>query len=104
MNSGRKFRQITFGRKLDVKRLRAALSRTMREAMKNPSPKAAPARVESILIETDKTTVFLSGNRPGLNAVAVALRTSCSDVNISKASRDDVVRPPRASASPPKIK
>jgi hypothetical protein len=104
MNSAREFRQITFGRKCDVKRLRATLSRTMREVMKNPSPNAAPARVESILIETDETTVFLSGNRPGLNAVAAALRRSFSDVIISKASRDAVVRPPRASALPPQVK
>lgn len=95
MNPRREFQKLKFGRKLDVKRLRAALSRTMREAFKNPSRGAAPARVESILIETNETTVFLSGNRRGLDAVAVALRGTFSDVHISKASQKDAVRSPR---------
>jgi hypothetical protein len=96
MNPRRVFRKVTFGRKLDLRRLRAALSQTMREVMKDTPPKAVPVRLESILIETDKTTVFLSGNGPGLNAVAVALRRNFSDVRISNTSRDDAVRPPRA--------
>ena len=95
MNPRREFRKLRFDRKLDVKRLRAALTRTMREAMKNPLSGAALARVESILIEPNKTTIFLSGSRPGLEAVAKALRSTFSDVNISKASRNDAVRPPR---------
>jgi hypothetical protein len=104
VNSKREFRKLKFGRKLDVKRLRAALSRTRREELKNPSPQAALVRVESILIKADETTVFLSGNRPGLDAVVVALRSTFSNIKTSEASRDEAGRPPRVSASPPRVR
>src|SRR5262245_46104892 len=99
MSSEREFSQFTFPRKLDVKRLKAALSTTMRDLMKTSSPGAAPVRPERILIETHKTTVFLSGNRPGLDAVGVAIRRHFSDVYILNASREDLVRPPQLSGS-----
>src|SRR5438128_2004020 len=101
MDSERAFRRLTFGRKLDGKRLQAELSKTMREAVKNPST-AASARVESILIEADETTVVLSGNHAGLEAVTGALRSSLPYVTVSEARRDDAMRPPRAAASPAK--
>jgi hypothetical protein len=85
---------VTFPRKLDVKRLRATLSKTMREAMKDPSPKGTLARPESILIEAAKTTVFLSGDSAGLGAVAAALRRTVPDATVSRASRKDATRPP----------
>jgi hypothetical protein len=99
MGSRNSFRQVTFARKLDVKRLRVALARTMRESMKNPSPSATLARVESVFIQADKTTVLLSGDPAGLNAVGVALHRSFPDANVSRASRRDVMRRPRATAS-----
>jgi hypothetical protein len=99
MDLRREFRRVTFDRKLDIKRLQAILSQTMREAMKNPSPQAALARVESIFIESERTTVYLSGNGAGLNAVSTALRTSYPKANISKATRADTARPPQASAT-----
>ena len=102
MKDRREYSKVTFGRKLDVKRLQGALSRTMGEATRNPSPKAAPVRVESILIQTGETTVFLSGNRPGLDAVARALRKGFSDSTVSKATRDAARRPPRITAPSPK--
>jgi glycerate-2-kinase len=100
MGVRREFRRVTFDRKLDVKRLQAILSQTMREAMKKPSPQAAPARVESILIQSGETTVYLSGNGAGLDAVAEVLRSQVSKVNISKATRADTARPPQASPAP----
>ena len=94
MRTKREFRRVTFGRKLDVKRLRSALSQTMRELAKDPTPTAAPARLESVLIEPKQTTVYLSGNGPGLNAVATAVRSRFSGAKISKARRVDVMSPP----------
>jgi hypothetical protein len=102
MHHNREFRQVNFGRRLDLKRLLAALSRATREVIKNPSPGAAWARVASILIESDRTTVVLSGNRAGLDAAATSLRGSFYDVKISKVSQGDAVRPPNPSASPPR--
>lgn len=94
MNSRRQFRRVTFGRKLDVKRLRAALARTMREMAKDPAPEAAPARLESVLIEPGETTVYLSGNGPGLDAVAKAVLSDLSGVKVTRARRADARRPP----------
>lgn len=95
MNTRREFRRLTFGRKLDEKRLQVALGQTIREMTKNPAPEAAPARLESILIEPKETTVYLSGNGPGLDAVATAVRNNFSGARISKARRADALRPPR---------
>jgi uncharacterized protein len=95
MKTRREFRQIRFGRQLDTTRLRAVLSQTMRETAKDPAPQAAPARLESVLIEPQETTVYLSGNGAGLNAVAAALRNDFPAARISKARPADAKRPPR---------
>jgi hypothetical protein len=96
MSTRREFRRVAFGRKLDVKRLQATLARAMRETAQDPAPEAAPARLESILIEANATTVYLSGNDAGLDAVATALRGSVPGVRTSTASRADARRMPRA--------
>jgi hypothetical protein len=95
MSTKREFRRVTFDRKLDVKRLRAALARSMRETAKDPKAEAAPPRLESVLIRAKETTVYLSGNGAGLDAVATALRSSVPGSKVSKASRADAMRPPR---------
>lgn len=95
MNTKRKFRRVTFGRKLNEKQLRSALRQTMREMAKDPAPEAAPSRLESVLIESSKTTVYLSGNGPGLEAVATAVRNKYGDAKVSKSSRADAFRLPR---------
>ncbi len=100
MNSEREFRQVTFGRGLSVKRLWAALARTTKDMMKNPAADAAPARLERVLVEGDETTVFLSGNGPGLDAVAAALQRGFSDATVSTVYRGDLERAPRAVAPP----
>jgi predicted ATP-dependent protease len=95
MDSKREFIKVTFDRKLYVKRLRAALSQTMSVVGANPSPEGAPSRVESVLMEKAKTTVVLSGNRHGLNAVASALQSSFSYAKVSKpAKKMFVILPP----------
>ena len=95
MDPKREFLKVTFDRKLDVKRLQASLSQTMREVGAKPSPEGAPARVESVLIESNKTTVVLSGNRPGLDNVASALRSTFSYAKVSKPAKKKIVlRPP----------
>ncbi len=94
MSTRREFRRVTFGRKLDVKRLRSALSQTMREMAKDPAPEAAPARLESVLIQPNETTVYLSGNGAGLNAVAAAVGSRFSGAKVARARRVDVMRPP----------
>jgi hypothetical protein len=103
MNSEREYRQVAFDRKLDVKRLRAALSKTMRGSMKNPLPEATVVRPESIRIERDRTTVFLSGDAGGLEAVAAALRTTFPDARVTPTTREEAERPPAAmtGSSPP---
>jgi hypothetical protein len=73
MRTTRQFRRVTFGRRLDVQQLQAALSHTMVEMAKDPAPEAAPVRLEGVLVEPQQTTVYLSGNGPGLDAVAVQL-------------------------------
>ncbi|MGH7516134.1 MAG: hypothetical protein ACREOC_01510 [Gemmatimonadales bacterium] len=100
MNSEREFRQVTFGRGLSVKRLQAALARTTKDMMKDPAADAAPARVERVLVEGEETTVFLSGNGPGLDAVAAAVRRAFSDATVSTVYRGDVERAPRVMAPP----
>lgn len=95
MATTREFRRVTFDRRLDVKRLRAALARTMREIAKTAQPGGAAPRLESILIREGETTVYLSGNGPGLEAVATALRSSVPGSAVSKATRTDARRPPR---------
>lgn len=102
MKTQREYRRVTVGRTLDAKQLRAALSQTMLEMAKDLAPEAAPARLESVLIQPTLTTVYLSGNAPGLMAVATALRRSFSGVEISKALRADAVRPPPGPASRPR--
>jgi hypothetical protein len=101
MRAQRQFRLLKVARKLDVKRLRAALFRTMQEMAKNPASEAAPVRLESVLIEPQQTTVYLSGNSPGLDAVVNAVRSNFSDVKVSKARRADARRLPRALSSRP---
>ena len=96
MSTRREFRRVAFGRKLDVKRLHATLARTMRETAKDPAPEAAPARLESILIEAKATTVYLSGNDAGLDAVAAALRGTVPGTRISTVSRAEARRTPPA--------
>lgn len=95
METKREFRRITFDRKLDVKRLVATLARTTRHMAKDPTPDAGPARLESVLIEADKTTVYLSGNGAGLDAVATALYATARGAKVAKASRADATRPPQ---------
>jgi hypothetical protein len=95
MGTTREFRRLTFDRKLDVKRLQAALARAMRETATDPVPEAAPARLESVLIEPQGTTVYLSGNGPGLDAVAKAVRATVPGARIARAKRADAMRPPR---------
>lgn len=92
MTTTRKFRQVKFGRKLDEKRLLATLSTTIRDIAKDPAPEAAPVRLESILIEEDKTTVHISGNGPGLDAFTGSLRKRHSKVKIAKSSRKNALR------------
>jgi hypothetical protein len=94
MNAEREFRQVTFGRGLSIQRLKAALARTTKDMMKNPGADAAPARVERVLVEGDQTTVYLSGNGAGLNAVAAALQRGFPEATVSTASPDDVERTP----------
>jgi hypothetical protein len=96
METRREYRRIKFGRKLDVKRLRSLLARTMRETSKNPVSEEAPVRLESVFIEQKATTVYLSGNEVGLDAVAAALRSGKADARTSKVSRDDARQIPRA--------
>jgi hypothetical protein len=91
---GREFRPVTFDRKLDVKRLQAVLSKTMREAAGDPSPDASLARPERIWIEADRTTVFLSGDAGGVEAVGAALRKTFPEAKLSMASREDAACPP----------
>jgi hypothetical protein len=99
MRAQRQFRQLKTARKLDVKRLRAALYQTAQEMAKNPESEAAPVRLESVLIEPQQTTVYLSGNSRGLDAVVNAVRSNYSDVKVSKARRADARRFPRALSS-----
>ena len=68
MKSRREFQRVTFGRRMDVARLRAVLHQTMLEMAKNPAPEAAAARLESVLIEPTETTVYVSGTGPGSKA------------------------------------
>ena len=95
MKIRREFRRITFGRQLEADRLRALLSQTMRETAKKPAPEAAPARLESVLIEPQETTVYLSGTGAGLKAVAAALKSHFSGATIAKARPIDAKRQPR---------
>jgi hypothetical protein len=95
MRTTRQFRRVTFGRRLDVQQLQAALSRTMVEMAKDPAPEGAPVRMEGVIVEPQQTTVYLSGNGPGLDAVARAARRSFTDAKVSKARRADARRPPQ---------
>jgi hypothetical protein len=90
----REFQRVIFGRKLDEKDLRALLHERMRVAMTRPAPKAAPIRVESILIEPDRTTICLSGNPAVLKAAAGLLKDRLPDVKISKVSQAVAARFP----------
>jgi phosphoserine phosphatase len=101
VNVKREFRKLTFARKLDVKRLQVTLSQTIHEARKNPPATPGTWRVESILIEGDRTTVVVSGNRTGLAAAAAALHEHTPNVHVSKASIKDVplLRPALAAQS-----
>ncbi|HZD52905.1 MAG TPA: hypothetical protein VE175_07640 [Woeseiaceae bacterium] len=96
MSTRREYRRVAFGRKLDVKRLQATLAKVMREAGKDPAPEAAPARLESIVIEPKSTTVYLSGNDAGLSAVAAALRGTVEGTRISTVTETEAKRMPRA--------
>lgn len=96
MSTRREFRRVVFGRKLDVKRLQATLAKAMRETAKGAAPEAAPARLESILIEPTTTTVYLSGNDAGLDAVAAALRGTVEGTRMSTSTRAQARRMPRA--------
>jgi hypothetical protein len=95
MKMRREFRRITFGRRLEANRLRVVLSQTMRETAKEPAPEAAPARLESVLIEPQETTVYLSGSDAALNALAAALISHSPGATISKARPADAKRSPR---------
>lgn len=90
MNVKREFRKLTFSRQLDIKRLQVTLSQTMREARKHPPATPGTWRVESILIEDDRTTIVVSGNRAGLAAATAALHEQTTNVHVSKASLKDV--------------
>jgi hypothetical protein len=68
----------------------------MRETAKDAAPEAAPARLESIFIEAKATTVYLSGNDAGLDAVAAALRGTVPGTRISNVSRAEARRTPPA--------
>ena len=92
MKPDREYRRIEFSRKLDVKRLQAVLSKAMRQFAKSPPPDAAPARVEGFRVESDKTTVFLSGNGGGLEAVSRLVGTRFPDARVTSASRSDALR------------
>lgn len=100
MTTTREFRQVKFGRKLDVKRLLAALSKTMRELAKDPAPDAAPARLESVLIEKGQTTVHISGNRAGVTAVTKSLKQRYSKATVSKSSREKALALGESRVSP----
>ena len=99
MRAQRQFRQLKVARKLDVKRLRVALVQTMEEMAEHPASEAAPVRLESVLIEPQQTTVYLSGNSSGLDAFVNAVRSNFSDVKVSKARRADAMRLPRTLSS-----
>lgn len=60
-----------------------------------PASEAAPVRLESVLVEPQHTTVYLSGNSPGLDAVVNAVRSNFSNVKVSEARRGDAMRLPR---------
>lgn len=96
MHTRREFRRVVFSRKLDVKRLQAVLLRAMRATENDPAADAAPARLESILIEPKATTVYLSGNDAGLAAVATALRSSVPGTRISTVNQSETKKTPRA--------
>jgi hypothetical protein len=83
--------QTEHGEKVPLFRLslRATLSRTMEEARNRPSTTASTWRVESILIEAERTTIVVSGNRAGLVAAATALKKHSTDVRVAKASVKD---------------
>ncbi len=100
MATTREFRQVKFGRKLDEKRLLVTLSTTIRDIAKDPAPEAAPVRLESVLVEKGQTTVHLSGNSAGLEAVTGSLRKRYSKVKIAKSSRKHALRPARTLSSP----
>ncbi len=99
MSDRREYRRVTFDRKLDAKQLRAALARAMRQVAKDPTSAAAPARLESILVEPNQTVVYLSGNSPGLDAVAKGVRGSLAGAKVGRAERAEARRPPRALTS-----
>ncbi|MCI0571135.1 MAG: hypothetical protein L0Y66_10310 [Myxococcaceae bacterium] len=82
-------------KRLDEKRLRALLSKTMREMVKAPAPDAGLTRLEGIQILSDQTVVFLSGNAAGLATMTRALQDAMRDVDVAKARRSDVFRLPR---------
>ena len=96
MKAQREFLRVTLGRRMDVARLRAVLHQAMLEMAADPAPEAAPARLESVLIEPTETTVYVSGNGLGLKVLATALQGHFSGVEISRARRADAMRLPAA--------
>ena len=96
MTSERNFCSVTFERELDVKKLQAVLAKTMRTVLADTGTEAAPARLESVLMEPARTTVYLSGNGPTLDAVARAVCANHKGVEVAKATREDARRLPAA--------
>ena len=94
MSANREFQRVTFGKKVDVKRLQAVLAKIMKETAKCPEAEAAPVRLESVLIEPEETTVHLSGNGPGLKVVAQAVKEKVTGSKVAKARRSDARRQP----------
>jgi hypothetical protein len=94
MDSRREFLKIKLDHQLDLKSLKSALSKTMSVVMANPSLKASPTRMESMLIENNKTTIVLSGNLDGLKAASLALRSSFPGIKISRPTTKRVVLQP----------
>lgn len=95
MKNKREYRRLTVGRKMDEKQLRSTLRQIVDEVASIHAPSAAPIRLESVLIEPSKTTVYFSGNESGLRTITAATKKTLSDANVSKARRADARGEPR---------
>lgn len=95
MKMTREFRRLTFSRQLEAKQLQAILRKTMREVESNIAADVGLARLESVLITPKETTVYISGNRAGLDAIGKAVRGLSAGTKVAKARQADAKRPPR---------
>ena len=95
MKISREFRRLTFSRKLEAKQLQVILRNTMEEVESNIASGVGLARLESVLITPKETTVCISGNRAGLDAIGKAVRGQIAGTKVAKARQADAKRPPR---------